>query len=590
MLLVLALVIQLLPMQVLGDEIRQDTQEETVETPISGQEQNLVATEDFSLEDAELLAEDTSKRTQFTKEFTLSGGMTLAVVYPEAVHYEEDGQWKDIDNTLQAVGRGATGTYRNRAGSWYAEFPQHLGKGSVVSITSGGYTVSFSMAGQLLADQLMSEGSVARAGTQEELTLAEVAQVAAQVIELDYSEMKAAATHPETVPEKLKSRLSYESVFANTDIVYDMTPHQLKESIVLKQYNAQVQGYRYILNTGGLIPVLNTDNSIDLMDPKTKASVMQMPAPFMIDDAGEISYNVTVTLTQKGDDWILTYRMPMAWLADSQRAWPVILDPVVNATSDYGNVIDRALSENTTFAYNGGALAFGHSPKYGDARTFIRYASLPILSAADVVVYAELSLWAYDGSTGATLAEAHRITTNWDSQTISWADQPGIDNMVEDYANVTVGGRFHWNITDAARSWYTDGNYGIAIKAPQSVEDSSTENWKKVYSIDYSKYATSWWPYLAIAYRNTSGLEDYWDYTSLSAGRAGTAYVNNYSGNLTVVRGDIGFGGNLMPVSISHIYNSHDAGTNEFGLGYGWRTNYHQRLILDEDTNLGNSV
>lgn len=61
--------------------------------------------------------------------------------------------------------------------------------------------------------------------------------------------------------------------------------------------------------------------------------------------------------------------------------------------------------------------------------------------------------------------------------------------------------------------------------------------------------------------------------------------MNNYSGSLTWVRGDIGFGGNRMPVSISHIYNSNDAQNNTYGLGYGWRTNFNQRVYLWDQNN-----
>ena len=92
---------------------------------------------------------------------------------------------------------------------------------------------------------------------------------------------------------------------------------------------------------------------------------------------------------------------------------------------------------------------------------------------------------------------------------------------------------------------------------------------------------TEKWTAYSKEFRLRNGLEDYWDYTSSSAGRAGTGYVNNYTGNLVWVREDMGFGGNLMPVSISHIYNLNDAVTygNVFGLGVGWRTNYHQRVF-----------
>ena len=53
-------------------------------------------------EEAAIVAEDISKRDQYQKEFKLDDNARLLVVYPEAVHYEKNGEWEDIDNTLIA--------------------------------------------------------------------------------------------------------------------------------------------------------------------------------------------------------------------------------------------------------------------------------------------------------------------------------------------------------------------------------------------------------------------------------------------------------------------------------------------------------
>ena len=82
--------------------------------------------------------------------------------------------------------------------------------------------------------------------------------------------------------------------------------------------------------------------------------------------------------------------------------------------------------------------------------------------------------------------------------------------------------------------------------------------------------------YLSIAYINNCGLESIWDYTSHSAGAAGTGYINDYTGNLVWVYNGLGFSGNRMPVAINHVYNANDKANNDFGMGYGWRSNYNQ--------------
>ena len=95
----------------------------------------------------------------------------------------------------------------------------------------------------------------------------------------------------------------------------------------------------------------------------------------------------------------------------------------------------------------------------------------------------------------------------------------------------------------------------MMFKLSNSDEAATEANWKQFASSDYDSVSDEYKPLLNIKFRNANGLEDYWDYTANSAGRAGVGYVNNYNGNLVWIHSDIGFGGNRMPVSISHVYN-----------------------------------
>ena len=148
-------------------------------------------------------------------------------------------------------------------------------------------------------------------------------------------------------------------------------------------------------------------------------------------------------------------------------------------------------------------------------------------------------------------------------------------------------GYYNWDVTDLVRGWYENENTGMMFKMSDSVEAASNV-YSQFYSADYSSYQVSEKPTLTIIFRNNNGLEGYWDYTTSSAGRAGTGYVNQYTGNLVWIRDDIGFGGNRMPVTISHIYNANDSTENLFGMGNGWRTNFNQRVYhWDEDTAYG---
>ena len=47
-----------------------------------------------------IVEEDIALRGTYEKHFIMSDGSSMAVAYNEPVHYEEDGQWFEIDNTL----------------------------------------------------------------------------------------------------------------------------------------------------------------------------------------------------------------------------------------------------------------------------------------------------------------------------------------------------------------------------------------------------------------------------------------------------------------------------------------------------------
>lgn len=564
----LALLIQLLPMQILGAELNELLEDTAAEEAVA---------DETILEDAEVLAELTERRTEYTKEYKLSNGLSMAVVYPQAVHYEEDGQWKEIDNTLISAGNSLKDGYTNTAGPWQVNFPRAIAGSNAVSITKDGYTLQFYMSGQLLASDGSAKLMTATAESGS-FSVDAVQASLAEVVPIDLSEELASAEHPEAVAEKIRSRVQYTNVFDNTDVVYDLISNQVKESIVMDSYHASLRGYRYSLTVDGLTAELQDSGEIVLSNENGEA-VMVMPAPYLVDSSGEYCGDVTVTLVPAASgSYTLSYILPRSWLASNERQWPVILDPIVSGNTSVLNIQDVSVYEqNCPHTYKEGVLDCGHNTTYGIMRSYIQFSNLPDISSADVIVGATITLEKTADSDLSNAIEIHEVTSEWSSNAVFWNSQPSFDTTIEDYAIVQAGGLYTWNITDIVRSWYQDGNNGLMIKAPDSIENTtSTSSYRKqFYSVDYSQNHR---PQLAIYYRNTSGLESYWDYTSASAGRAGTGHVNNYSGNLVWVRSDIGFGGNLMPVSISHVYNTNDSGTNEYGMGYGWRTNYNQTV------------
>ena len=103
---------------------------------------------DFSEEDAEpmILYEDETLRTDDTKHYRMTDGSFTAVKFDDVVHYEKDGEWEDIDNTLVLDPSSTTDNpvYRNFAGNVLFRFEGDPSDGKV-SAEYDGYGISFEL-------------------------------------------------------------------------------------------------------------------------------------------------------------------------------------------------------------------------------------------------------------------------------------------------------------------------------------------------------------------------------------------------------------------------------------------------------------
>ena len=576
-LLVLVMLVNMVPVQALGElqtgEIGQISGTEPIATAPT------VSAED--LDSAEIVAEIPEGRSEYSKEFLLSNGLHIAAVYAEPVHYEKDGKWENIDNTLVA---NLDGTYKNTAGLWEVSFPQSFGSNQSITIQKDGYTLSFGMPQKLTTGGNSGAVVMSAGDTAETYSTVQASAAAAQLDnQAELLAAKAEAEHPETVLDKLSSRLTYENIHSDTNVVYDLDSNRVKESVVLAKKDAALRGFRYTLNTGSMIPVLEEDGTILLYNETQTDIIMVMPAPYLLDRAMEISNDVTVTLTGSNGVYVMTYLLPQNWLAAEERQWPVILDPVIQADLEVTNIRDAVVCSQATVDPYAGYLEVGYLSNRGISRTYLKYTEIPALTSADVVVGATMKMWQRYYRAVSVPAEVHKVTGgDWDSTTITWDNKPSYDETVVDFVMGNSAVAYQWDVTDIVQDWYNTGiNYGMMFKTSEAIENAGVEKFRQFYSSDYGVINR---PTLQILFRNNNGLESCWDYTASSAGRAGTGYVNDYTGNLVWIRGDMGFGGNRMPVSISHVYNANDAANNSFGMGYGWRTGYNQLVYQwDED-------
>ena len=123
---------------VFAEEVTEIT--ETTEAT-SGTADTTEVEENGKTEEDEILYEDTNRRDEYTKYFVMSNGLNKAVKYAQPIHYKENGEWIDIDNTLEY--NQETDKYENQANSFKVNFDEKINSEELFSIENKGYVMSW---------------------------------------------------------------------------------------------------------------------------------------------------------------------------------------------------------------------------------------------------------------------------------------------------------------------------------------------------------------------------------------------------------------------------------------------------------------
>ena len=677
--LALVLTVQLLPVSALADEFEIDDERHDT----------------FTYEQPDVSGEISELRGEYEKHFSLSDGTYSAVVYPYPVHYDSNGTWQEIDNTLRAGTEQYT--VPAEAGTEYAELmPVELG-GELVSLADSEDDTAAEPAPAedptdavepspteeptaeepkpteepvdsgndaeiIIIDDEESLDAIAPPAEEAPVTTdAPIEDVPPEITDTPESPLE--PEEPDSSPEPaadleledktdaltsdgmvelneavlrntannfgvfLPARFTgnnrvgvsykgysvffrpddaeyvdamsvaqqaldeetatpaigeavYAGLYKGVDVRYSLVGQMLKEYYEFSALEYTPGEIGTTLNAPGLIPVLYEDGTIELQNDAGEA-IFVIPRPYMLDASGAAEFNVetSVRLLTNGEIRIV-YTLDKEWLNAEERAWPVTLDPSIKILVTNKSVEDTTTYSgrpNATTAYWQNFMVAGWMYTYINCRSYVRINALPELKSTDVILDASLRIYVEGRAAGNLTIGAYAVTedSSLAYDCINWANTPAASDKVLDYQNIyKYNGLHYWNITKAVRAWY-DGslvNNGIMLKS--DVEDTGVQSYAMMYQVQYN---AGYGPQLTVHYTNASGIEDYWDYSTQGMGRAGTAYVQNFSGNLVMQRTDMSYSGNRMPASAGFYYNLSDR-SSDVGYGYGWRNAYTQTI------------
>jgi len=566
---------------------------------------------------AYVVGEDESLRKENEKHFRMSDGSYIAAVYPEAVHYLEAGEWKDIDNTLSLTDEG----YVNAENDFEVVFSSDNNSSDLYTLTNGEYSVKL-----ILKTQNESDSAVysLRQSNDRKIELHKIEET--EKVNFD---VKSTAESVETFkknnpdatddeikeivnaqneenkrqrefmlqPKNLNSSLNYEDIVGNVDIEYIVTPSSIKENIILETAN-DGNVFEFILDTD-LEAVLNSDGTIDLIDGEN--IIFSMPAPYMYDSNGETSTDVEYSLNTENGKIVLTVTADEDWVTADERIFPVTIDPTVSTHDDDDHIITEYISDVDSHNVHQGSEDWymGCDSVNGNYYAYMKVDQPPIVPYN--CKYTRVYISMFIPTTGYTSNGVSEFNVLVQEALSSWTTQFDSSatvnsNPIIDYKTLKsemVGGRVSFDITNAATNWYngnTSNNGVVFIPKKTDGSNMSTSNWARASFRGYvnGSQETDHMPYMCVEYMNYIGVENHFTYHTAGAGRAGNAYISDYTGHLTLSRPLISGNG----FSLEYIYNSPYGDTlftannvyntvdySNMKSGNGWRLNIQQSVV-----------
>lgn len=247
-----------------------------------------------------------SLRDKYTKHFQISDGTYQAVTYDYPVHrLDANGNWQDIDNRLYKK----NGTYTSTDSR--TVFSTNIKPENMVMIHDGDYQISMGVQTNEFTKATVKATAVAVTNPKEK---------AVQINALsDEAKLEALTDIDNT------THIHYENVYAGADLEYTLFSDDISEQIIIQKYSNDYE-YSFNLSLDGLTAVLLENGDVALYDIKTDTRQYTMPAPYMRDSNGNISYNVQYDLNkQENGTYVFSINADRQWIESDESAFPIIV-------------------------------------------------------------------------------------------------------------------------------------------------------------------------------------------------------------------------------------------------------------------------
>ncbi len=170
---------------------------------------------------------------------------------------------------------------------------------------------------------------------------------------------------------------------------------------------------------------------------------------------------------------------------------------------------------------------------------------------------------------------AYRVLSQWDSNTNYSLKSPSfrstqpasnvlwVNNQILDANSVAETGNYIWDVTDCFCKWERGefDNNGVVFTSKNNG-----------FSLTIGGYSFS------RRFRLIDEADSNFGYKSIDMGRAGEVIVNEFTNTVNLVRKELSVNDELLPISISRVYNFGKNYTLSSPAGFGARWNYESKI------------
>lgn len=342
-------------LQVMADELKEI---DTSKVISAGAEEPMTSepvTEESVERESYIEKEIVEKRTENSKQFLMSDGMVMVQTYGMPIHYEENGAFKEIDNTLK-LSENETGEkyFENTANSFKVRLAENLKANKGVSVENNGYSLEFTPNARS-EEKLQSS----KAELQQPLTVNQSVLTAEKLENTDALNYSGKKLSVPVQPNVGESVLVYENVFEGVDFEYSVNTMGVKEDIIV---NCPLDDYvfSYTIQAPDLSLTLEETGEI-VASSEAEGDIFVIPAPNMTDAAGVYSEEACYTLDEESSGvYTLCIAADAEWMNESERAYPVKIDPaVVSVERKTANGKTLCTANQALTEYNAARIKFG---------------------------------------------------------------------------------------------------------------------------------------------------------------------------------------------------------------------------------------